>query len=49
MKRFKWMAFIVIIIFFIAVPGYGLQFKIATLSPEGSIWMQKMQSGADEI
>jgi TRAP-type C4-dicarboxylate transport system substrate-binding protein len=49
MKRSKWMAFIVIASFFIAVPGYGLELKIATLSPEGSAWMQKMQAGADEI
>ena len=46
MIRIKWM--------FIAwslmvVPAYGLQFKIATLSPEGSMWMQKMQAGAEEI
>jgi TRAP-type C4-dicarboxylate transport system substrate-binding protein len=43
------MAFIVIASFFIAVPGYGLELKIATLSPEGSAWMQKMQAGANEI
>jgi TRAP-type C4-dicarboxylate transport system substrate-binding protein len=35
--------------FFMAVPVYGMQLKIATLSPEGSVWMQKMQAGADEI
>jgi TRAP-type C4-dicarboxylate transport system substrate-binding protein len=49
MRRSKWMAFIVITSFFMAVPIYGMQFKIATLSPEGSVWMQKMQAGADEI
>ena len=49
MRRSKWMAFIVITSFFITVPGYGLQLKIATLSPEGSAWMQTMQAGADEI
>ena len=49
MRRSKWMAFIVIASFFIAVPGYGLELKIATLSPEGSAWMQKMQAGANEI
>jgi len=47
MIRSKWMAFIAL--FFMAVPGYGLELKIATLSPEGSVWMQKMQAGADEI
>lgn len=28
---------------------YGKTFKIATLSPEGSDWMQKMRAGAKEI
>lgn len=49
MRRFKWIAFIVLASLFIAVPGYGLRLKIATLSPEGSVWMDKMQAGADEI
>lgn len=49
MRQSKWMVSIVIAGFFIAVPGYGLELKIATLSPEGSAWMQKMQTGADEI
>ena len=49
MRRSKWMAFIIIAGFFIAVPGFGLELKIATLSPEGSAWMQKMQAGANEI
>lgn len=47
MRRIKWMAIAAWL--FIAVPGYGLELKIATLSPEGSTWMQKMQAGADEI
>ena len=49
MRRSKWMTFFVIASFFIAVPGYWLKLKIATLSPEGSVWMDKMQAGADEI
>ena len=49
MRRSKWMSFIIIASFFIAIPGYGLKLKIATLSPEGSVWMDKMQAGADEI
>lgn len=49
MKRTKWLAYIVIASIFIAVPSYGLKLKIATLSPEGSVWMQKMQAGADKI
>ena len=47
MIRSKRMAFIAWIL--LAVPAYGMQFKIATLSPAGSVWMQKMQTGADEI
>ncbi len=27
-------------------PGYTITFKIATLSPEGSMWMEKMRQGA---
>jgi len=34
---------------FLAAPGFGLDIKIATLSPEGSVWMNKMQAGAAEI
>ena len=47
MRRSKWMTFFVIASFFIAVPGYGLKLKIATLYPEGSVWMDKMQAGAE--
>ena len=47
MRRTKWMALIAWL--FMAVPSYGLDLKIATLSPAGSVWMQKMQAGADEI
>lgn len=31
------------------VPGYAATFKIATLSPEGSMWMEKMRQGAKEV
>jgi TRAP-type C4-dicarboxylate transport system substrate-binding protein len=27
----------------------AMRFKVATLSPEGSVWMQKMREGADEL
>lgn len=30
-------------------PSYAVVFKIATLSPEGSLWMQKMREGAKEV
>lgn len=49
MRRFRWISFIGVVCFFIAIPGYALELKIATLSPEGSVWMQKIQAGADEI
>lgn len=29
--------------------SYALQLKIATLSPEGSMWMEKMRKGADQV
>ncbi|MCK5835619.1 MAG: TRAP transporter substrate-binding protein DctP, partial [Desulfobacula sp.] len=32
-----------------SVPTYGLTLKIATLSPEGSMWMEKMRQGADQV
>jgi hypothetical protein len=41
MRRSKWMLFIIIAGFFMAVPGFGLELKIATLSPERSVWMDK--------
>jgi TRAP-type C4-dicarboxylate transport system substrate-binding protein len=31
------------------VPGYAATFKIATISPEGSMWMEKMRQGAEEV
>ncbi|MBL7178976.1 MAG: TRAP transporter substrate-binding protein DctP [Desulfobacterales bacterium] len=35
----------------VMLPGQalGLTLKIATLSPEGSVWMQKMREGAEEV
>ncbi|MFH2093405.1 MAG: TRAP transporter substrate-binding protein DctP [Pseudomonadota bacterium] len=41
---------ILILIFSIAVePAWAIKLKIATLSPEGSMWMEKMREGADEV
>jgi TRAP-type C4-dicarboxylate transport system substrate-binding protein len=31
------------------IPGYAATFKIATISPEGSMWMEKMRQGAEEV
>jgi TRAP-type C4-dicarboxylate transport system substrate-binding protein len=31
------------------VPGYAATFKIATISPEGSMWMEQMRQGAKKV
>jgi TRAP-type C4-dicarboxylate transport system substrate-binding protein len=36
-------------IFCLTVPSIATVFKIATLSPEGSVWMEKMREGAQQI
>lgn len=41
-------ALVVLLILF-AGPATAVTFKIATLSPEGSFWMQKMREGAEEV
>jgi TRAP-type C4-dicarboxylate transport system substrate-binding protein len=38
-----------ILIVMIAGEAQAMQFKIATLSPEGSVWMEKMREGAAEL
>jgi len=40
-------AFILIVMF--TGQAQAMSFKIATLSPEGSIWMEKMRDGAEEL
>ncbi len=37
------------ILFFLSTPLYAFTFKIATLSPDGSYWMQRMRAGANEV
>lgn len=42
------------LLFLLSISGfttnaYAVTFKMATLSPEGSVWMNKMREGADEI
>ena len=32
-----------------AVAAQGTRLKIATMAPDGSFWMQELQSAADEI
>lgn len=46
--RFQLSLFLLLFIFSVTAV-YGKTFKIATLSPEGSDWMQKMRAGAKEI
>jgi TRAP-type C4-dicarboxylate transport system substrate-binding protein len=33
----------------LSTQAQAMRFKIATLSPQGSVWMQKMQEGAEEL
>ncbi|MEE9495745.1 MAG: TRAP transporter substrate-binding protein DctP [Desulfobacterales bacterium] len=50
MKKAFWLKIcIVSIIGLMTSPALGVVLKIATLSPEGSEWMQKMREGAKEI
>lgn len=41
--------FIAVTLFFFSCYAHALTFKIATLSPDGSVWMEKMREGAAEI
>ena len=38
-----------IICMFLAQPATAIVLKIATLSPDGSFWMQKLRAGAKEV
>ena len=50
MNSLIWKKILIIsILFLITGPAFGQVLKIATLSPEGSEWMQKMRAGAKEI
>jgi TRAP-type transport system periplasmic protein len=50
MNSFKaWAIILAAIILGLAPPSHATELKIATLSPEGSFWMQKMREGADEV
>ncbi|MBW2642645.1 MAG: TRAP transporter substrate-binding protein DctP [Deltaproteobacteria bacterium] len=39
----------IMLIVMLTGPAQAMRFKIATLSPEGSVWMQKMREGAEEL
>ncbi len=40
---------IILFLLFCSQNVYALKLKIATLSPEGSMWMEKMRQGADRV
>jgi TRAP-type transport system periplasmic protein len=39
----------IMLVIMVSGQAHAMRFKIATLSPEGSVWMQKMREGADEL
>ena len=39
----------IVLILMLSGQAQAMRFKIATLSPEGSVWMQKMREGAEEL
>ena len=39
----------IILIVMLSGQAQAMRFKIATLSPEGSVWMEKMREGAEEL
>lgn len=41
--------FIVLFLVVLAKQSHAMDLKIATLSPEGSMWMQEMRNGAEEV
>lgn len=41
--------FVLLSLFFFSCYAHAFTFKIATLSPDGSVWMEKMREGAAEI
>jgi len=40
---------VMLLVVMLAGQAHAMRFKIATLSPEGSIWMEKMRDGAEEL
>jgi TRAP-type C4-dicarboxylate transport system substrate-binding protein len=51
MKSFylKWTFFVPMLFLIFNNPAQAITLKIATLSPDGSFWMQKLREGGDEI
>lgn len=41
--------FLALVLATVAMPAVAQDFKIATLLPDGTLWMQEMRKGADEI
>ena len=42
-------ALVSILLWLVPAESQAVRFKIATLSPEGSVWMKKMEEGAEEV
>ena len=38
-----------LLLLLVGLPAWGATFKVATIAPEGSFWMQEMRAGAAEI
>ena len=49
MTLIKQMILVAIFLCMGLVPSFATTFKIATISPEGSMWMEKMRQGAKEV
>ncbi len=45
----KWTVFVPILFIIFSNNALAVTFKIATLSPDGSFWMQKLREGSEEI
>lgn len=48
-KKCLWPVFLIFFLFGAIEPARAVKLKIATLSPEGSMWMEKMKEGAKEV
>jgi len=50
MRNYNTLQFLlVLLIVMLAEPSHAIILKVATLSPEGSYWMQEMRKGAEEV
>ncbi|WP_022665760.1 TRAP transporter substrate-binding protein DctP [Desulfospira joergensenii] len=49
LKRYLPVLTLLLLTLFMGSPGWGLTLKIATISPEGSMWMTQMRRGAEQV